>query len=417
MKVAPSGLFIQNPDANGSYLFETRPQFANQQEWISSAYLLEQLSLHPATMQKRLGDGFYEQRLVREQLSELTGHTSRGGASDDSVYLELLTNAVSFAREFNLRPGIALTAEQISHLTSDIVWLENQAVQLPDGSVDTVLVPKVYLAHVGKQALQAGGALVTGANVTIRTTEDIVNSGGVIDGGNGRTLLVAGRDIVNKGGKIASGSIGLAAERDIRNETLTADERFATDHNRGSHTSVSNRASISAAGTLDILAGRDLVDLAGAIKAGTADITAGRDVSFGTVRTGSTYEHVVGGYTQNDSSTTHQLSQLSTGGDLNIRAGGNLNLTGTQVAIGTSGAGNGKLLAGGSININSVTNEVNTSLLVGQSGRRGRHCRAGLGERRGQRSQRWRHSPGFRGRQRQYRFGAGEAPVRHGLDA
>ncbi|HAV37543.1 MAG TPA: hypothetical protein DCX52_14520 [Massilia sp.] len=362
MTVAPSGLFVRNPDANGSYLFETRPQFANQQQWISSAYLLEQLSIHPATMQKRLGDGFYEQRLVREQLAELTGHTTRSGASDDSVYRDLLTNAVSFAREFNLRPGIALTAEQISHLTSDIVWLENQTVQLPDGSVDTVLVPKVYLAHVGKQALQTGGALVTGANVTIRTTENIVNRGGVIDGGNGRTLLVAGQDVVNQGGKIAGGLVGLAAVRDVHNETLAAKESFATDHNRGSYTSVSNRAEILAAGALDIQAGRDLVDLAGTIKAGTADITAGRDVNFGTVRTGSTYEHLVGGYTQNDSSTAHQLSQLSTGGDLNIRAGGNLSMTGTQVAIGTSGAGNGKLLAGGSVNIHSVTNEVNTSL-------------------------------------------------------
>lgn len=361
MKVAPGGLFIRNPDANGSYLFETRPQFANQQEWISSAYLLEQLS-HSATLQKRLGDGFYEQRLVREQLSELTGHTSRGGASDDSVYRELLSNAVSFARAFNLRPGIALSAEQISHLTSDIVWLEDQAVQLPDGSVDTVLVPKVYLAHVGKQALQAGGALVTGASVTIGTTEDIVNSGGVIDGGNGRTLLAAGRDIANQGGKIAGGSVGLAAERDIRNETLTAEESFATDHNRGSYTTESNRAEILAADALDIQAGRDLVDLAGTIKAGTAEITAERDVNFGTVRTGSTYEHVVGGYTQSDSSTAYQLSQLSTGGDLNIRAGGNLSLTGTQVAIGISGAGNGRLLAGGMVNITSVTNEVNTSL-------------------------------------------------------
>ncbi len=362
MKVAPGGLFIRNPDANDSYLFETRPQFANKQEWISSAYLLEQLSFHPATLQKRLGDGFYEQRLVREQLAELTGHTTRSGASDDSVYRELLTNAVSFAREFNLRPGIALTAEQISHLTSDIVWLENQTVQLLDGSVDTALVPRVYLAHVGKQALQAGGALVTGANVTIRTTEDIVNRGGIIDGGNGRTLLVAGQDVVNQGGRIAGGSVGLAAARDVHNETLAAKEGFATDHNSGSYTSVSNRAEILAAGALDIQAGRDLVDLAGTIKAGTADITAGRDVNFSTVRTGSTYEHVVGGYTQNDSSTAQQLSQLSTGGDLNIRAGGNLNLTGTQVTIGTSGAGNGKLLAGGSVNINSVTAEVNTSL-------------------------------------------------------
>jgi hypothetical protein len=29
-QVAAGGLFIQNPDASGDYLFEARPQFANQ---------------------------------------------------------------------------------------------------------------------------------------------------------------------------------------------------------------------------------------------------------------------------------------------------------------------------------------------------------------------------------------------------
>jgi filamentous hemagglutinin len=128
-------------------------------------------------VQKRLGDGFYEQRMVREQLNELTGRAPANGASDDSVYQTLLGNAVSFAQAYDLRPGIALTADQISHLTSDIVWMESQQVRLPDGSIDTVLVPKVYLAHLGDGAVTAGGAPVTagGAGVSINVVGDIVN--------------------------------------------------------------------------------------------------------------------------------------------------------------------------------------------------------------------------------------------------
>ena len=38
--------------------------------------------------------------MVREQLSELTGRRSDIGASDDSIYKQLLTNAVSGAQEF-----------------------------------------------------------------------------------------------------------------------------------------------------------------------------------------------------------------------------------------------------------------------------------------------------------------------------
>ncbi len=70
----------------------------------------------------------------------------------------MLNNAASVATEFGLRPGISLSADQISRLTSDIVWLESEAVQLPDGSIETVLVPKVYLAHVSSNAVKPTGA-------------------------------------------------------------------------------------------------------------------------------------------------------------------------------------------------------------------------------------------------------------------
>ena len=41
---------------------------------------------------------------------------------------------ITQARAFNLRLGIALTASQIAQLTSDIVWLVEQTVTLPDRS-------------------------------------------------------------------------------------------------------------------------------------------------------------------------------------------------------------------------------------------------------------------------------------------
>lgn len=362
VEVNPGGLFLRNPDSNGSYLFETRPQFANQRQWISSDYLLRQLAFDPEATQKRLGDGFYEQRIVREQLAELTGHALYGGASDDSVYKELLTNAASVAREFGLRPGIALSAEQVSRLTSDIAWLETQTVMLPDGHTETVLVPKVYLAHVGQHALQPNGALVAGNDVAITTTDSIVNRGGMIDGGNGRTVLVAARDIVNQGGAIKGDAVALAAGRDVRNESLAVTQTYDFGKNGGSHTSLSNESTIAASGTLEILAGRDLSDVAGKISAGSANLTAGRDISFDTIKTGSTYRSQIDGYTEKDSAVTHQRSRIATAGDLKMAASGDLKLSGTQIAIGTAGQGSGQLLAGGAVTIASVTNEVDTSV-------------------------------------------------------
>jgi len=64
--------------------------------------------------------------------------------------------------------------------------------------VENVLAPKVYLAHAGGGAVKASGALVIGDGVDIRTTDNLVNRGGLIDGANGRTVLVAGQDIVNR---------------------------------------------------------------------------------------------------------------------------------------------------------------------------------------------------------------------------
>ena len=51
------------------------------------------------------------------------------------------------AKQFNLRPGIALTPEQVVQFTSDIVWLVTREVTLPDGTKQSVLVPQAYGAY------------------------------------------------------------------------------------------------------------------------------------------------------------------------------------------------------------------------------------------------------------------------------
>ncbi|MCU6498322.1 hemagglutinin repeat-containing protein [Rugamonas sp. A1-17] len=359
VKVAPNGLSLLNPNANGSYVFETRPQFANHGDWISSDYLLKALDTDPAVTQKRLGDGFYEQRLVRDQLIELTGRAPTGGQSDDSRYKELLTSGISVAQQYGLRPGIALSADQVSHLTSDIVWMETETVSLPDGTVENVLVPKVYLAHAGAGAVKASGALVTGDGVDIRTTDNIVNRGGLIDGANGRTVLVAGQDIVNQGGTVKGGAMDLQAGRDVINQSLTVKQEYASVNTSGSYTTLSNQAGIAAGGALTIKAGRDVTDTGGGIAGASVAIGAGRDASFNALQTGSTYASQVAGFTEKDSTTTYKTGQVASSGDLKLVAGQDIKLSGTQVAIGATG--NGTLVAGRDVTLAAVVNEVNIS--------------------------------------------------------
>ncbi|MCA3174820.1 MAG: S-layer family protein, partial [Burkholderiales bacterium] len=117
--VPNSRLFSFNPNPTGQYFIETDPQFANYRNWLSSNYMLNALALDPAATQKRLGDGFYEQKLIREQIAQLTGRRLLDGyADDESQYSALMNQGVTFARAHQLVPGVALSAEQMAQLTS-----------------------------------------------------------------------------------------------------------------------------------------------------------------------------------------------------------------------------------------------------------------------------------------------------------
>ncbi len=65
-----------------------------------------------------------------------------------------MDSGVVSAATFKLTPGIALSAEQMAALTSDIVWMVDTEVTLADGSRQHALVPTVYLAHGGSATLQ-----------------------------------------------------------------------------------------------------------------------------------------------------------------------------------------------------------------------------------------------------------------------
>ena len=127
-----------------------------------------------------MGDGFYEQRLVNEQVGQLTGRRFTGDyASDDAQYKGLMDSGVRFAQRYPLRLGIALSAEQMAQLTGDIVWLGEQSVTLPDGTATWALVPQLYVANIKPGDLDGSGALLSAKNVTVNVTGDLNNSGSI----------------------------------------------------------------------------------------------------------------------------------------------------------------------------------------------------------------------------------------------
>ncbi len=212
--VANNSLFQAAPDITAEYLIETNPRFANYRSWLSSDYMLQQLSFDPAISQKRLGDGFYEQRLVREQVAQLTGRRFLDGhASDEAQYQALMTSALTQVNALQLIPGVALSGEQLAQLTSDIVWLVEQTVTLPDGTITQALVPQVYV-RPQTEDLRPTTGMMAGNTITMNLTGDLTNQGTIA----GRKLFTLNADNINNlGGQIVADSTLLKANNDINN--------------------------------------------------------------------------------------------------------------------------------------------------------------------------------------------------------
>ncbi|RMH90827.1 S-layer family protein [Lysobacter pythonis] len=117
----PTGrLFTQHP-GSGRYLVTTDPRFANYRQWLGSDYMMRKLGLAPDNVLRRLGDDYYEQWLVTEQITGLTGRKYLAASNSLDQYRELMDAGVRSASRFSLGFGIALSAEQIAALNEDIV--------------------------------------------------------------------------------------------------------------------------------------------------------------------------------------------------------------------------------------------------------------------------------------------------------
>ncbi|WP_226941573.1 hemagglutinin repeat-containing protein [Janthinobacterium violaceinigrum] len=361
--VRTTGSSLQIPNASlyqirsapsSRYLVETDPRFASYREWTGSDYLLSQIKNDPSVTQKRLGDGFYEQRLVREQIAELTGQRFVGDyTSDEQQYKALMDQGAAFAKQWDLRPGIALTAEQMAGLTSDIVWLVEQDVVLADGSTQKVLAPQVYV-RVREGDIDGQGGLLAGKEVNLNLEGDLVNSGTIA----GRTIVKLNADnIENMGGRISGDAISATARNDLNNigGTISANSELLISAGRDVNVKTStqsldrddgkNSLSLTSldrlaglyvtgdgtvnGGNLLVSAGRD-VNIAGASIANTANgggigITAGRDIAVTTVSSHSEQrmEGYAGRYTT-DSSVKETVSNISAAGDIRMSAGDNI---------------------------------------------------------------------------------------------
>ena len=190
-----SSLYHTNPEATNRPLIETDPQFTDRKQWLSGDYMFKALLSDPQNILRRLGDGYYEQRLVRDQVNQLTGRMFLTGYQDlEAQYKGLMDNGITFAKRFNLTPGVALSPAQVAQLTSDIVWFEEKEVTLPSGKQVKVMAPRVY-AMAQKGDLNGEGALISADVIDLRSNR-LTNSGTIA----GRKLtLLNTESLLNEG--------------------------------------------------------------------------------------------------------------------------------------------------------------------------------------------------------------------------
>ncbi|MED5151284.1 DUF637 domain-containing protein, partial [Pseudomonas aeruginosa] len=331
------------PSNSHKYLIETNPALTELKQFLNSDYLLGGLGINPDDSKKRLGDGLYEQRLVREAIVQRTGQRFIAGLnSDEAMFRYLMDNAIASKDVLGLTPGVTLSAAQVAALTHDIVWLEEVEV-----NGEKVLAPVVYLAQA-EGRLGPNGALIQGRDVNLITGGDLRNAGtlraqndlsatagnidnsGLIEAGNRLDLLASGSIRNDQGGIIAGREVSLSAlTGDVINEQTVTQHQSSYRGTGTTEAFADSAARIEAAQKLTVSAGRDVANIGGVIDSkGDLALQGGRDVlvSAAVAERGWT-----AGSQAYQTQTTQMGAEVVAGRDISVSAGRDISVVGSRI--------------------------------------------------------------------------------------
>ena len=342
LSLPTEALYQIHPDITANALIETDSAFTNRKNFLSSQYMIDALANDPERRLKRLGDGFYEQQLINDQIVSATGKQYLEGYTDNEAeYKALLEAGIAFGKAFKLAPGIALSKEQMESITTDMVWLETKTVVV-EGKAQQVLYPKVYLAKQHAKSVDAMGGIISGKAIVSNTNADILNQGIM----TADTIVLGAHDVQNTG-RIDGRKVNIKATQDVTNTgNIHGDKQVninaGRDINVGAHVDrlehhdiVSRQGTIGVAkdGDLVLSAKRD-VNLKGAIvhteDNSKATIEAGHNINVTTESLSSKKDMTVNSdnYNRTDRRTELGTAILSDGhvnlnaeNDVNIRNG------------------------------------------------------------------------------------------------
>lgn len=342
LSLPTEALYQIHPDITANALIETDSAFTNRKNFLSSQYMIDALANDPERRLKRLGDGFYEQQLINEQIVSATGKQYLEGYTDNEAeYKALLEAGIAFGKAFKLAPGIALSKEQMESITTDMVWLETKTVVV-EGKAQQVLYPKVYLAKQPAKSVDAMGGIISGKAIVSNTNADILNQGIM----TADTIVLGAHDVQNTG-RIDGRKVNIKASQDVTNTgNIHGDKQVninaGRDINVGAHVDrLEHHDIVSRQGTIGVAKDGDLVlsakpdvNLKGAIvhtkDNSKATIEAGNNINLTTESLSSKKDMTVNSdnYNRTDRRTELGTAILSDGhvnlhaeNDVNIRNG------------------------------------------------------------------------------------------------
>lgn len=339
LSLPTEALYQIHPDITANALIETDSAFTNRKNFLSSQYMLDALANDPERRLKRLGDGFYEQQLINEQIVSATGKQYLEGYTDNEAeYKALLEAGIAFGKAFKLAPGIALSKEQMEAITTDMVWLETKTVVV-DGKAQQVLYPKVYLAKQPAKSVDAMGGIISGKAIVSNTNADILNQGIM----TADTIVLGAHDVQNTG-RIDGRKVNIKASQDVINTGNIHGDKQVTinagrDINVGAHVDrLEHHDIVSRQGTIGVTKDGDLVlsakrdvNLKGAIvhtrDHSKATIDAGHNINVTTEALSSKKDMTVNSdnYNRTDRRTELGTAILSDN-NVNLRADNDVNI-------------------------------------------------------------------------------------------
>ena len=387
----------QNP--NTSYIMETDPNFTNRRNFLSSDYVLNRLKLDPMNVQKRLGDGYYEQQLVMQEILRQTGKNRlQSGLTAEEQYRKLMDAGINLTKSQSIALGRELTVAEQNNLKEDVVLLVSNSVVLPNGKTETVLVPTLYLAPKTKRDdrganiqgksinlnvdklnnsgsiiaddntnirgnnIHNNGGLISGNSTAIVANTDVVNTNGTIVG-ESNARIHANQDVINEGGHIkqnsASGQLVISADRDVINngkKYISSDNEIVWDdrNKRKEVVTTIDQGIIEGQGNINIKSNRDVVMNAGIVQGKeNIEVNAGRNIELSTQDAALNIKedhyhkgksgggHSITTETHVDASFTNSVGSSIEGKSVNIKANQNIKSKGSDI------------LAKDTVNINS----------------------------------------------------------------